>query len=202
MRIYVSCMLFCHPSGSSYAADADECSKVVQLVLHVQVYITSCLLACSQLPVEVYNISQKVCAHSLPSSHSLYCTCAIPSCAKHVAQYAIPGGMFPTSCSTVTYMCLSFRWGHLDVAKALIGTPDCNMWHKDREGRTPLQLAWENRYICDISSLKPENIATSRMYLSHLLSLPIEYSDECIGGHTTLPVPHMPCVPTTHEVGK
>ena len=36
MRIYVSCMLLCHPSGSSYAAEADECSKVVQLVLHVQ----------------------------------------------------------------------------------------------------------------------------------------------------------------------
>ena len=98
---YVSCMLLCHPSGSSYAADADECSKDVQLVLHVQVYITSCLLACSQLPVEVYNISQKVCTHSLPSSHGLYCACAILSCAKHVAQYVAPGGMFPTSCSPV-----------------------------------------------------------------------------------------------------
>ena len=96
--------------------------------------------------------------------------------------------------------------GHLDVAKTLMGKPCCNMWQKDKQGKTPLQLAWENRYVCDISSLKPENIVTSRMYLSHLLSLPIEYSDECIGGHTTLPVPHMPCmqkiVPTTHEAGE
>ena len=84
--------------------------------------------------------------------------------------------------------------GDLDAAKALMEKPHCNMWHKDKEGKTPLQLAWEKRYVCDISSLKPENIVTSRMYLSHLLSLLIEYSDECIGGHTTLPIPHMTCM--------
>ena len=114
-------------------------------------------------------------------------------------HYVAPGGMFPTSCSPVncnmyTHTYLSFRMGHLDVAKALMGKPCCDMWQKDKQGKTPLQLSWENRYVCDISSLKPENIVTSRMYLSHLLSLPIEYSDECIGGHTTLPVPHMPCM--------
>ena len=55
-------------------------ARLCKLTLyHVQVYTTSCLLACSQLPGGVYNNSQKVCTQSLPSSHSSYSACAIHS---------------------------------------------------------------------------------------------------------------------------
>ena len=95
----------------------------------------------------IHKLSMLCCEHTVVALGSVF----FPSC-------------FPVSCNVYKYF--SYRKGHLHLAECLVTKFHCDVWWKNKQGKTPLQLAWERKYVC---CLKPVNMMVQCIFLSHLL---------------------------------